>query len=129
MLPALSGKRVGDLGCGFGRASRWMRAQGAASLVGLDLSQNMVTRAKAKALDSAIEYWIADLETFELPEAAFDLIYSALTFHDVEDFRRLTRLIHQALVPGGDLVFTIEHPVFMAATRAHWIADEDSRKT
>ena len=29
MLPALSGKRVVDLGCGFGWASRWMREQGA----------------------------------------------------------------------------------------------------
>ena len=34
MLPALSGKRVADLGCGFGWASRWMRAQGAISVLG-----------------------------------------------------------------------------------------------
>jgi len=129
MLPALTGKRVADLGCGFGWASRWIRAQGAASVLGLDLSENMVARAKANTSDPAIDYRIADLETLELPEAAFDLVYSALTFHYVEDFGRLTRMIHNALVPGGDLVFTIEHPIFMAAAHPHWIAAEDGRKT
>ncbi len=129
MLPALPGKRVADLGCGFGWTSRWMRAQGAFSVLGLDLSQNMIARAKADTSDQAIEYRIADLDTLELPEAAFDLVYSALTFHYVEDFQRLARMIHKALVPGGDLVFTIEHPIFMAAAHPHWTVDEDGRKT
>ncbi|MGY0574604.1 class I SAM-dependent methyltransferase [Bradyrhizobium sp. RDM12] len=129
MLPALTSKRVADLGCGFGWASRWMRAQGAASVLGIDLSQNMIVRAKADTSDPAIEYRIADLETLELPEAAFDLVYSALSFHYVEDFGRLTRMIHKALALGGDLVFTIEHPIFMAAAHPHWIADESGRKT
>jgi len=129
MLPIMTGKRVVDLGCGFGWASRWMREQGAASVLGLDLSQNMIARATTDTSDPAIEYRIADLETLQLPEAAFDLVYSALTFHYVEDFGSLTRTIHKALVPGGDLVFTIEHPIFMAAAHPHWIADEDGRKT
>ena len=45
MLPPLQGKRVADLGCGFGWASRWMRAQGAASVQGFDLSEKMIARA------------------------------------------------------------------------------------
>lgn len=129
MLPDLSGKRVADLGCGFGWASRWMREQGAASVLGLDLSQNMVARAKSYTKDTAIEYRIADLDTLELPQLAFDLVYSALTFHYVQDFGRLIRMIHAALSPGGDLVFTIEHPIFMAAARPQWIADEGGRKS
>jgi len=129
MLPVLEDKRVVDLGCGFGWASRWMREQGAASVLGLDLSQNMVARARADTADPAIEYRIADLETLELPEAAFDLVYSALTFHYVEDFPRLVGMIHKALLSGGDLVFTIEHPIFMAAAHPKWIVDEDGRQT
>jgi SAM-dependent methyltransferase len=129
MLPAVSGKHVADLGCGFGWASRWMRAQGAVSVLGFDLSQNMIARARVDTSDPAIEYRLADIETLELSEAAFDLVYSALTFHYVADFRRLAHMIHRALVPGGDLVFTIEHPIFMAAAHPHWIPDEDGRKT
>lgn len=129
MLPPLGGKRVVDLGCGFGWASRWMREQGAASVLGVDLSENMIARAKADTADPAIGYMIADLETLELPEDAVDLVYSALAFHYVEDFARLARMIDRALAPGGNLVFTIEHPIFMAAAHPHWIADEDGRET
>ncbi|MCD7061435.1 class I SAM-dependent methyltransferase [Pelagibacterium xiamenense] len=129
MLPEVAGKRVLDLGCGFGWASRWMREQGAASVLGLDLSENMIRRAKADTVDPEIEYRIADLENLELPPAAFDLAYSALTFHYIRDFERLVQTLHKSLAPSGRLVFTIEHPIFMAATHPHWITDEDGRNT
>jgi SAM-dependent methyltransferase len=129
LLPDPYGKRVVDLGCGFGWASRWMCEHGAASVLGLDLSQKMIERAKTTTVDAAIEYRIADLETLTLPEQAFDLAYSALAFHYVQDFDRLVRMIHRALVPEGHFVFTIEHPIYMAAARPHWISDEDGRPT
>lgn len=129
MLPDLTGKCVVDLGCGFGWFARWAREQGTASVLGIDLSENMIARAKADTADPAIEYRIADLETLALPKAAFDLAYSALAFHYVEDFGRLIKTVYRSLVPGGHLVFTIEHPVLMAATHPRWWADEDGRKT
>ncbi|VVE48035.1 class I SAM-dependent methyltransferase [Pandoraea anhela] len=129
MLPDLHGKRVVDLGCGFGWASRWMRRQGAASVLGIDLSRNMIDRAMAATSEDAIEYRIDDLDTLTLPTAAFDLVYSALTFHYVRDFGRLIGAIYGGLAPGGRLVFTLEHPIFMAAAHPHWLEDEDGRKT
>jgi len=129
LMPDVSGKRAVDLGCGFGWTARWMRAQGAASVLGLDLSQNMIARAKVSTTDSAIAYRVANLDTLDLPAAAFDLAFSSLAFHYIADFARLVGVIHQALAPGGDLVFSIEHPVYMAATHPHWIADADGRKT
>ncbi|CAI9417543.1 Trans-aconitate 2-methyltransferase [Pleomorphomonas sp. T1.2MG-36] len=128
MLPPIQGKRVADLGCGFGWASRWMRSQGAASVQGFDLSEKMIARAHEDTDDPAIDYRIADLETLELPEAAFDLVYSSLAFHYVKDIRRLMRTIHDALVPNGDLVFTTEHPIYMAPAHPRWLVDEDGRK-
>jgi SAM-dependent methyltransferase len=128
MLPRVDGKRVVDLGCGFGWASRWMREQGAASVLGIDLSSNMIDRARADTDDAAVEYRIADLETLTLPEAAFDLAYSALAFHYIKDFDRLVRTVHRALTPGADFVFTIEHPIFMAAAHPHWLTDEQGNK-
>lgn len=129
MLPALDGKRVVDLGCGFGWVSRWIRENGATSVLGIDLSEKMLARARAETSDPTIAYRIDNLETLQLPAAAFDLAFSALAFHYVRDFDRLARMLHAAIVPGGDLVFTIEHPIFMAAAHPHWIADEDGRKT
>lgn len=106
-----------------------MRKQGATSVLGLDLSENTISRATADTNDPQIEYRTVVLEKVELPPAAFDLAYSALTFHYISDFSRLVRMVHQALAPGRELVFTIEHPIFMAAVHPHWIADEDGHKT
>jgi SAM-dependent methyltransferase len=129
LLPDLNVKRVVDLGCGFGWFARWARQHGAAQVLGLDLSHNMLARAKADTRDNGIAYRIADLETLELPERSFDLAYSSLAFHYVADFNRLTRTLHRALVGHGHLVFSIEHPVYMAATQPQWIVDADERKT
>src|SRR3546814_17226059 len=81
----------------------------------------MIARARADTADAAIEYRIADLEALALPEEAFDLAYSALAFHYVEDFGRLVRTVQRALVPGAHFVFTIEHPIYMAAAPPGWL--------
>ncbi|MFC7541212.1 class I SAM-dependent methyltransferase [Siccirubricoccus deserti] len=127
MLPDLQGRRLIDLGCGFGWFARWARTQGASYVLGLDLSENMLARAKADTADPAIRYARADLETLELPEGAFDLAYSSLAFHYIEDFGRLARTVFRALVPAAHLVFTIEHPIYMASTRPGWLVREDGQ--
>jgi SAM-dependent methyltransferase len=129
LLPDLNGKRVVDLGCGFGWFARWARQHGAAYVLGLDLSHNMLERAKADTLDSGIDYRIADLETLELPERSFGLAYSSLAFHYVADLARLMHTVHRALVKDAHLVFSIEHPVYMAAAQPQWIGDAGGRKT
>ncbi|MDJ0389012.1 class I SAM-dependent methyltransferase [Roseomonas sp. E05] len=129
MLPDLRGRRLVDLGCGFGWFARWARTEGASHVLGLDLSENMLARAKAGAVDPAVEYARADLETLELPAGEFDLAYSSLTFHYIEDFGRLIRMVFRALTPGAHLVFTIEHPIYMASTRPGWLVREDGQKT
>lgn len=129
LLPDLTGKHVVDLGCGFGWFARFAKEHGATKVLGLDLSENMITRAKADTKDPAIEYRIADLERLELAEASFDFAYSSLTFHYIEDFARLMRTVHRALVPGAQFLFTIEHPIYMAPTRPGWVVDSQGRKT
>ncbi|WP_117190722.1 class I SAM-dependent methyltransferase [Rhizobium terrae] len=128
LLPDLKGLRIVDLGCGFGWFSRFAAGEGAASVLGLDLSENMIARANAQNAHPVITYGIADLEQVELPKADFDLAYSSLAFHYLEDFGRLLRQVHAALVPGGKFVFTIEHPIYMASFRAGWRTDETGQR-
>jgi len=129
MLPPVPGLKVVDLGCGYGWFSRWAQEQGAEQVLGLDVSQKMLARAKEMTSSSAITYGIADLEKLDLPDAAFDLAYSSLAFHYIVDLKGLFARIHQALVPGGRLVFSIEHPIFMAPRQPGWLIDEQGRKS
>lgn len=134
LVPDLTDLRVVDLGCGFGWFCRWAAARGAARVLGLDLSQKMIGRAgtetdRAGTGSAAIEYRIADLDRLDLDDAAFDFAYSALAFHYVADFRRLVGTVHAALVPGAWLVFTIEHPIFMASMAPGWIEAPNGRRS
>src|ERR1700733_14174810 len=128
VLPDLAGKRIVDLGCGFGWFARWARTQGAAEVIALDLSENMLARARAETTDPAVQYVLADLECLELPETAFDLAYSSLTFHYIVDFGGLVRPVFRALVPGAHLVFTIEHPIYMAPAHPDWLVGKDGNR-
>lgn len=129
MLPDVGGLRVVDLGCGFGWFCRWVREHGAAQVLGLDLSEKMLARARAASSDTGIIYERADLDQLSLPQARFDLVYSSLAFHYVEDVLRLFETVHQALSPGGHFVFSTEHPIFMAPTNPGWSIDATGRKT
>jgi 2-polyprenyl-3-methyl-5-hydroxy-6-metoxy-1,4-benzoquinol methylase len=121
LLPAIAGKRVLDLGCGFGQLSRWLADEGAASVLGIDLSENMLARAVPETDSSAVSYRRADLESLSLEPQSFELIVSSMAFHYVEDFARLAGALHAALVPGGGLVFSIEHPIYAARAEPEWV--------
>ena len=69
LLPDLDGLTVVDLGCGFGWFCRWVREQGAASVLGIDTSEKMLARAIAATGDPAMTYTRADMEWLELPFA------------------------------------------------------------
>ena len=129
LLPELRGLRVVDLGCGFGWFCRWARQQGAAAVLDIDVSKKMLARARAAATDAAITYLEADLERAELPQAAFDLAYSSLALHYVEDLGGLLAKVRRALAPNGRLVFSVEHPIFTAPTQPGWSLGVDGRKT
>ncbi|HWX50051.1 MAG TPA: class I SAM-dependent methyltransferase [Roseomonas sp.] len=129
LLPPLHGQRVVDLGCGFGWFCRWVREQGAAKVLGLDVSERMLARARAATTDPAITYERADLEHLQLPEAAFDLAYSSLALHYIEALPALLAQVHRALVPGGALVFSVEHPIYTAPSQPGWTTDAEGRQT
>jgi SAM-dependent methyltransferase len=123
MLPDLKGLRVLDLGCGFGWFCRWAREQGAAQVLGIDVSEKMLARARATAQDSAITYVCTDMEHIELPPGAFDLVYSSLALHYVENLDGLMAAVHRSLAPSGRLVFSVEHPIFTAPAEPGWSTD------
>lgn len=128
LIPALAGSRVVDLGCGFGWFCRWAEAQGAAQVLGLDVSQNMLDRARATTPAGRITYQRADLENLALPAAAYDLAYSSLTLHYIERLPELFAAIYRALTPAGHFVFSAEHPIYTAPAQPGFVQDATGRR-
>jgi len=128
LLPNLSGLKVLDLGCGFGWFCRWARERGAAHVLGIDVSEKMLARARAATADPAITYVRADLEHLDLQAESFDVVYSSLALHYVENLSGLMSQAYGSLFPGGALVFSVEHPIFTAPSEPNWSLNATGRK-
>lgn len=129
LLPDLRGLNVVDLGCGYGWFCRWAHAQGAARVLGLDVSEKMLAQARTLTPVAGIGYERADLENFGLPDASFDVAYSSLVLHYISDVREFFAKVRRALTPGGRLVFSTEHPIYMAPSHPAWSTGNDGRQT
>ncbi|GMK43597.1 methyltransferase [Paenibacillus glycanilyticus] len=120
MIPDLRDKRVLDLGCGYGWHCRYAREQGARSVLGIDISEKMIERAKSFNEDAAITYRQAAIEDISFEPGEFDVVISSLALHYVEDFAGACRKIYDSLAPGGSFVLSMEHPVFTAVAAQDW---------
>ncbi|PAF28537.1 class I SAM-dependent methyltransferase [Paenibacillus sp. 7516] len=120
MLPELKDKNVLDLGCGFGWHCRYAREQQARSVIGVDLSENMLQRAREMTDDSRIEYRHMAIEDIEFAPEQFDVVISSLAMHYIEHLDQVFAQIHACLVQGGTLVYSVEHPIFTARAAQDW---------
>ena len=125
LLPDFTGKRVLDLGCGFGWHCRYASDHGAAAVIGVDLSEKMLEKAKADTHDESIHYVRAAMEDVDFPPASFEVVLSSLALHYVEELEPLVRRVYGWLAPGGDFVFSCEHPVFTAEGSQDWVTGPD----
>lgn len=125
LLPDFKGRRVLDLGCGFGWHCRYAAEKGAAYVLGIDPSENMLARAREMTQDPRVEYRRQSMEEYEYPENAFDAVISSLALHYVESFEDICRKVSRCLKPGGVFVFSAEHPVFTAFGSQDWYYDEN----
>lgn len=114
LLPQVQGKAVLDLGCGMGQHARQYAAMGAASVLGIDLSEKMLAFARTHASGENIRYQRMAMEELDGLEGTFDLITSSLAFDYVEDLNRLMASIYGHLKDGAHLVFSMSHPMATA---------------
>lgn len=124
VLPDFRGKRVLDLGCGYGWHCLYAAQNGAEYVLGTDISAKMLETAREKNSHERIEYRRCAMEDLELPDHSFDVVLSSLAFHYVKEFQPVVKKISRVLSPGGFFVFSAEHPVFTAYGTQDWYYDE-----
>jgi len=108
LIGDLSGKSVLDLACGDGLYTRRIKQQGAARVVGVDISPKMIELArKEDAIEPrGIEYIVCDvqemgkIDSFDLVVASYCLNYAKTQ----EQLHKMCQTIVANLKPGGRFV-------------------------
>ncbi|MBD3918116.1 methyltransferase domain-containing protein [Paenibacillus sp. PR3] len=127
MLPDLQDQRVLDLGCGFGWHCRYALEQQASEVVGVDISDNMLKRARELTDDPRVTYVNSSIEDLNFENGRFDVVISSLAFHYIEAFDDVCSNVYACLAPGGTFVFSVEHPIFTARDEQDWHYDEQGK--
>lgn len=121
LFPSVKGKKILDLGCGYGWHCKFAAEQGAAHVLGIDLSSKMIEEAKKRNAGEQIEYRVCGIDEYEYPENTWDCVISNLALHYIEDIELIFQKIHRTLKPDGIFLFNIEHSVFTAGVGQDWI--------
>jgi len=95
-----------DAGCGTGLCGPYLRPM-ASELVGVDLSEKMVEKARNRDLYDNLH--VAELTQFMLDHPGrFDLVQAADTFNYFGDLAPVFSAAHTALQDSGTLIFSLE---------------------
>lgn len=111
------GSRVADLGCGLGVMVPVYLEAGAGYVLGVDISSQMVERARKKrGVPGRVEFVACDAADLS-PDAPFDaaVIYNA--YPHFMDRPALVQAVHQLLAPGGR--FVVAHGTGRGHINAH----------
>jgi SAM-dependent methyltransferase len=98
----VAGRRVLDLGCGEGRFSRLLSAEGATT-VGIDPIWKML-EAASQTGDPSESYVLGAGEILPFADQSFDLVIAYLCLIDITDFRAAIEESARVLKDGGRLI-------------------------
>ncbi|QNF29824.1 MULTISPECIES: class I SAM-dependent methyltransferase [Metabacillus] len=128
LIPELRNKSVLDLGCGFGWHCRYAREQHARSVIGIDISEKMLQKAREKTDDPLISYIKMPIEDINFSDSQFDVVISSLAFHYIKSFKTISQKVYDCLMPGGSFIFSVEHPIFTSRNEQDWYYDNKGNR-
>ena len=122
-------RTAADLACGTGSVALLLAREGM-QVVGVDLSEEMLTVAaqKAQEADVTIQFTCQSLQRMRLPRGV-DLAVCALDgldyILDPSDCAEAIRRVYKALNPGGIFIFDVNTPEKLRAMDGQVFVDED----
>lgn len=113
-LTTVDWSRVGrglDLACGTGRVGAWLRAAGIDRLDGVDFTEAMLERARAKGVYDRL--LVGDANRTGLDGGTYDLLTMSLADEHLTDLGPLYREAARLMAPSGRFVLVGYHPHFL----------------
>ena len=101
MTPDIKSELCLDLGCGTGNASQFLTSL-STQLINLDLSENMLRKAREKSQQSFSVCGDAELLPFQ--QSIFDLIFSSLSIQWCENLASIGSEVKRVLKHDGDFL-------------------------
>jgi len=114
MIEGHRGGAALDAACGTGRYAEWLLGQGY-EVVGVDSSPGMLKVAREKLPD--VDFRDGDLRGLPVPTGSADLAVCALALTHVQDLARPYQELARVLKPGGRLVVSDTHSLYLTSTR------------
>lgn len=129
LLPELKGKRILDLGCGYGENCMEFVKMGAAKVTGIDISKKMLEVAQQENSDEKITYLNIPMEDINTLNEKYDVIVSSLALHYIQDFDGICKKVFDLLEENGFFIFSQENPINTCFTTGdRWTKDVNGNK-
>ncbi|KIF54649.1 class I SAM-dependent methyltransferase [Vibrio owensii] len=136
LLPNLEGKKVLDIGCGFGDFSQYAVKHRASYYLGIDISEKMLSEAMVHKTVS-VDFLHCSIEDYSYPEEEFDVVVASLCLHYIQDISAVFKKIFNSLKSDGTFVFSVEHPICTSLLKglyetqgeSHWPVDNYFNET
>ncbi|MFF1376587.1 class I SAM-dependent methyltransferase [Streptomyces sp. NPDC058308] len=115
MVGDVRGRTILDLACGTGFYSREFKRRGAADVLGVDISSEMIAVAREMERQEplGLRYEVGDVAALRAPERPFDIALGVQCLNYAEDvaaLERMCRNIHRSLAPGGEFFVFAQNP-------------------
>jgi ubiquinone/menaquinone biosynthesis C-methylase UbiE len=108
-LKEISFSKCLEIGCGTGKNTSWLITK-ARSVTAVDLSAEMLTKAKEKIVSSHVQFIQADIRLDWTFGNSFDLISFSLVLEHIENLETVFKEAVKSLVPGGHIYIGELHP-------------------
>lgn len=105
----LKNKNVLDLGCGSGVFTKKLNSFGVKSIVGFDLSKEMINIARRE--NPNIKFYVGNAKKTPFKNSQFDVVSSSLVAHYFKNLKLFFKEVSRILKKGGYFVFSISHPL------------------
>jgi ubiquinone/menaquinone biosynthesis C-methylase UbiE len=117
-----------EVGCGTGKNTVWL-IERAKHLMAVDLSEEMLNKAREKIISDKIEFRQADItKAWTFGEKAFDLITFSLVLEHIADLEHVFSEAHKLLHRNGYLYLGELHPFKQyTGTKARFETEEGTQ--
>jgi ubiquinone/menaquinone biosynthesis C-methylase UbiE len=110
ILSIISFSTVLEIGCGTGKNTEWL-LQKAEHITAVDLSEEMLSKAKEKIHSPDVEFLLADINNeWDFTEKTFDLISFSLVLEHIENLDHIFKEVFKKLNEGGYVYIGELHP-------------------